>query len=383
VPARYEVIVIGVGGMGSAACYHLARRGRRVLALEQFALGHEMGSSHGISRIIRLAYFEHPSYVPLVRRAYELWRDLESTCGERLFFRTGSLDIGLPGNGLFEGSLAACQMHGIDHEILTGREINGRFPGYRVPAESVAVLQADGGYLMSERCVAVHASLAVRHGAEIRVCEPVRAWRVVSDGVRVTTDLGVYDADRLIITAGAWASALVPSLVPFAVPERQVVGWFAPRMPALYTPSRFPVFNMRMPEGAYYGVPMAGRPGLKVGRWHHPRELVDPETMDRECHDRDERLLRRCVERYFPAAAGPTLALSACCFTNSPDEHFIIDVHPEFARVAVAAGFSGHGFKFSSVVGEILADLIEDGCTGHDITLFRLARLTGAAGSSL
>jgi sarcosine oxidase len=372
--ARFDAIVVGVGGMGSAAAYHLATRGKRVLALERFHIAHDQGSSHGITRIIRLAYFEHPSYVPLLRRAYELWDELGASVGEALLCRTGSLDIGMPNQGLFEGSLQACEAHGLAHEVLNASDLHRRFPGYSLPDAALAVFQPDGGYLLAERCVVAHADRAQRAGAEIHAGERVRAWAPLGDGVRVTTDRAVYDADRLVLTAGAWMGTLVAPLAAVAVPERQVVGWFAPHDPALFSPHRFPVFNMRVDEGTFYGVPMVGLPGLKVGRWHHRREIVDPDTMSRTCDDRDEDVLRPCVERYFPKAAGPVLSLNACLFTNSPDEHFIIDLHPDYPQVSMAAGFSGHGFKFCSVVGEIMADLADTGTSRHDLGLFRLGR---------
>jgi sarcosine oxidase len=350
-----------------------------VLGLEQFHVAHDRGSSHGITRIIRLAYFEDPSYVPLLRRAYELWDELGALVGEALLCRTGSLDIGMPGQGLFEGSRQACETHGLAHEVLTGADLHRRFPGYVLPDAALAVFQPDGGYLLAERCVIAHIDRAAQAGAEVHVGERVLAWAARGDGVRVTTDRAVYDADRLVLTAGAWMGKLVPSLAGVASPERQVVAWFEPHDPALFSPDRFPVFNMRTEEGTFYGVPMVGLPGLKVGRWHHRREIVDPDTMNRACDLRDEAMLRPCVERYFPQAAGATLSLNACLFTNSPDEHFIIDLHPEYPQVSVAAGFSGHGFKFCSVVGEIMADLADTGATRHNLGLFRLGRLVSLA----
>jgi sarcosine oxidase len=371
---RFDAIVVGVGGMGSATLYHLARRGVRVLGIEQFDIPHAMGSSHGLTRIIRLAYFEHPSYVPLLRRAYALWRELSDGVGEALLRTTGSLDIDEAGGQLFEGSRSACELHGLAHEVLTGTDVSRRFPGYALPERARAVFQPDGGYLLSERAIVGHATLASRAGAEIHTHERVRAWATDHDVVRVVTDRCAYEAPKLVFTAGAWTRGLVRSFDTIAVPERQVVAWFAPIEPALFVPDRFPVFNMRVPEGTFYGIPMEGLPGLKIGRWHHLLEVGDPDVMDRSCGPRDEQVLRQCIDRYFPRAGGETLAMTTCAFTNSPDEHFIIDLHPELPNVCVAAGFSGHGYKFCSVVGEILADLAESGTTRHDIDMFRLER---------
>jgi sarcosine oxidase len=379
VDTRFDVIVVGVGGMGSATLYHLARRGRRVLGIEQFGIPHDRGSSHGLTRIIRLAYFEHPAYVPLLRRAYALWRELSDTAGEPLLYTTGSLDIDASAGALFEGSRRACELHGLPYEILTGRQLHQRFPGFELPDETRAVLQPEGGYLLSERCIVAHASLAQRSGAKIVVGERVLGWEPRGQVVRVTTSRRTYETPRLVLTAGAWASKLVPTLDRLAVAERQVVGWFEPLVPALFAPDRFPVFNMRVHEGTFYGVPMAGLPGLKVGRWHHLGEMADPDQMDRACGTRDEEVLRACVGRYFPRASGRALALVACLFTNSPDEHFIIDLHPRCPQVSIAAGFSGHGYKFCTVVGEIMADLAESGDTRLDIGMFRLRRFADDA----
>ena len=373
--ADYDVIVVGVGGMGSASVYHLAQRGVKVLGLEQFDIPHEFGSSHGHSRIIRLAYAEHPDYVPLLRRAYALWRDLERTAGEQLLIITGGIDAGTAESATVRGSLAACEIHGLPHEVLDAGLLSQRFPGYRLAPDMVGVYQPDAGFLLSERCVVAHVEVARRRGAEVRARERVICWRAEDGGVAVETDRGAYRARKLIVTAGPWARTLLPTLKALAVPERQVMLWTEPLKPAHFEPGAFPVFNMEAPEGRFYGYPAHGNPGFKIGKYHHRRERVDDlDRMDRESHGEDEDVLRTGIRRYFPDANGPTLSMKTCLFTNSPDEHFIIDVLPDAPQVAIAAGFSGHGFKFCSVVGEIMADLVGDGGTNHDIGLFRLAR---------
>lgn len=374
--AHYEVIVVGVGAMGSATVHHLAQRGVRVLGLERYDIPHAMGSSHGVNRIIRLAYFEDPSYVPLLRRSYELWRSLEAESGERLLVITGGVDAAPPDHQVFAGSVDSCRLHDLPHEILTATELNQRFPGYRLPDGHLAVLQPDGGYVMSERGIVAHVEAAMRRGAEVHAREAVTRWEPTSDGVTVTTDRGSYTADRLVVTAGAWSMGLLDPLDGRAVPERQVLGWFQPRRPELFTPDRFPIFNLEVEEGHFYGFPVETVPGFKIGLYHHLHEDVDPDTMDREPNPRDEAVLRQAVERYFPDAAGPTMSLKSCLFTNSPDEHFIVDLHPDLPQVSLAAGFSGHGYKFSAVIGEVLADLATSGTTPHDISLLRLERLT-------
>ena len=377
--ASFDVIVLGVGGMGSAATYHLARRGLRVLGLERYDIPNEMGSSHGLTRIIRLAYYEHPDYVPLLRRAYELWRQMEDLTGETLMVPTGSIDAGPPGSLVYEGSRRSCEMHHLPCELLTGDEVNGRFPGYNLPPELMAVYQPDGGFLLPERCIVTHVEAALEAGAEVHGRERVLSWEPRGAGVIVRTDRDRYTASRLVVCAGAWTSVLVPQLSRLLVPERQVLAWLQPLHPEPFRPGAFPVFNMAEDEGKFYGFPTYGIPGFKVGRFHHLCQQVDPDKMDREVHEEDERLLREFTDRYFPQAAGPTMSLKTCIFTNTPDEHFILDLHRDFPQVSIAAGFSGHGFKFCSVVGEIMADLVQNGQSHHDLGLFRLERLEGAA----
>jgi len=370
----YDVIVIGVGGMGSAAVYHLARRGVRVLGLEQFDIPHDRGSSHGVNRIIRLAYFEHPSYVPLLRRAYELWREIENLAGERLLVITGSVDAGLPSSETVKGSLLACDLHHLPHEVLDASALQRRFPGYRLPDDMIAVHQPDGGFVLSERAIVAYVMAAQDLGAEVHARERVVAWQMTGDHVEVRTAHDTYRADRLVITAGPWASRMVPALGRFARPERQVLIWTQPLRPEYFRLGAFPVCNLRTSEGHYYAFPVYGVPGFKLGRYHHRYEQTDPDMVDREIHPEDEAVLRDGIRRYFPDADGPTMAMKTCLFTNSPDGHFILDRHPQHANVALAAGFSGHGFKFCSVVGEIMAELALEGESRHDLSLFRLGR---------
>lgn len=375
----YDTIVLGVGGMGSAAVYHLSRRCQRVLGIDSHDIPNTMGSSHGVTRIIRLAYCEDPSYVPLLRRAYELWHELEETAHEQLLITTGSLDIGPEGSMVFQGSLESCELHGLPYEALSGREVNRRFPGYQLSEDLHAVYQPDGGFVLPERCIVTHVEAAMNAGAEVHGREKVVAWEPDGAGVRVKTDRDTYTAERLVVSAGAWASSLVPSLAQVVSPERQVMGWFHPTNADLFQAASFPVFNLMAEEGRYYGFPIYGVPGLKVGRYHHLEETVHPDTMDREPNALDEETLRVLVRRYFPQANGPTMALKTCIFTNTSDEHFVIDLHPEAPQVVLAAGFSGHGFKFCSVMGEVLADLAQDGKSPHDLSLFSLDRFQDGA----
>jgi sarcosine oxidase len=362
----YDAIVIGVGAMGSAACYHLARRGLRTLGLERFDIPHAMGSSHGITRIIRLAYYEDPSYVPLLLRAFDLWEALERESGRHLLEVTGSIDASGPDEVVFTGSLASCQRFDLPHDVLTSAELTARYPGYHLPEGHLALFQPRGGFLRPEQCISAHVTGAMAAGAEIRARERVLEWESRGDGVRVTTERGVYEAERLVLAAGAWMGELLPALAPLMQPE-------------LFTPARFPVFNLLVPEGRYYGFPEHEVPGFKIGLYHHRQERIDPEAFNREADLADETPLREATARYFPAANGTTMALRSCIFTNTPDEHFILDLLPGMPNVVVASPCSGHGFKFASVIGEILADLVANGETEHGIDLLRLSRFHGEA----
>jgi sarcosine oxidase len=372
----YDAIVVGCGSMGSAALFHLASRGKRVLGLEQFDVPNDLGSSAGTNRIIRLAYAEDPRYVPLLRRAYALWHELEQLAGERLLIQTGGIDAGPEDGAIVAGSRRSCAEHGLPHEVLDAGMLRRRFPGYRLAPDMMGIHQPQGGFLMSERCIVAHVNAAIARGAEVHGRETVTAWEPIENDSRicVRTASTVYYARSLILTAGPWTASLVPELRPVAKPERQVLIWVQPVVAGHFQLGNFPVFYMEAEEGRFYGFPVYSVPGFKIGKYHHLREQVQPDTVDRVCHPQDEAALREGIRRYFPDADGPTLAMKVCMFTNTPDEYFVIDHHPHSRSVVVAAGFSGHGFKFSSVVGEILADLALDGCTSSNLNLFRWDR---------
>ena len=368
---RYDVVVVGVGGMGSSTLYHLARRGKRVLGLERFDLLHEQGSSHGLTRIIRLAYFEHPDYVPLLRRAYELWRELETEAGEQLLHVTGIVE---GGDRILDGVLRSCAEHDLAHEVLGGTEVGRRFPAYRLPAEMDVVFQADGGFVVPERCIVAHVEGALARGATFRARERVLEWEERANGVRLRTERATIEADRLVVTAGAWAQSVARLPGDLVHGVRQSLAWLQPARPELFRPDRMPVFNLALDGEHFYGFPAHGIPGFKLGRYDHFGSGGDPDEISREPTLADEQPLRAFAERYFPDGAGPTVARKICLFEPSPDEHFIVDRHPDAPSVVVGAGFSGHGYKFCSVIGEILADLAIDGSTRHDIELFRIDR---------
>jgi sarcosine oxidase len=374
VSQSFDVIVLGVGGMGSAACFELARRGQRVLGLEQFPLVHSRGSSHGQTRIIRTAYAEGPAYVPLVRRAFERWYELEQLSGRHLLTGCQCLNVGPPGSEHVEGVRASVAEHQLASSSCTSAEMRYFFPAFRWPSEYTGVLEQAAGFLYVEECVRAHIDTAVSFGAVIHGEEPVRGWKVVGGGVEVTTDKDVYRAARLVVTAGAWATKLLADIgVPLRV-MRQVLTWFDVSARAeLFRRDRFPIFLGDVPGGPFYGMPAIDRFGLKLARHYHAPELPDPDGVVWETTPEDERAVRTFLDQYVPGV-GPLTRAQVCMYTVTPNKHFVIDVHPLYPQVSVACGFSGHGFKFASTVGEIMADLACEGRTKHDIGMFCAGR---------
>jgi sarcosine oxidase len=372
--SHFDVVVIGLGVMGSAALHQLARRGQRVLGIERFAPGHDRGSSHGATRIIRLAYFEHPSYVPLVRRAYALWRELEQASGTRLLHVTGIAEMGAPESTLVRGTLASARLHGLTHEVMSAADAMRRFPAFRLPAHFVAVMQPDGGFLTAEPAIAALIAQAKHAGAEVHEHETVRGIEPYAGGVRLVTDRGVIEAGAAIVAAGPWIKTLLPGLPVRLRVTRQAMAWFAPTEPPLFAPGRFPAFLIESQHGVHYGFPPFDGMGIKVAKHHHGDEAVDPETYDRALSGEDEALIRAALADHVPAANGKMLDARTCLYTVAPDGDFIIDRAPGVAQVIVASPCSGHGFKFAPAIGEILADLATTGATAHDITRFSLRR---------
>lgn len=375
---RFEVIVIGIGAMGSAACLALSRRGFRVLGLEQFSIPHDMGSSHGDSRMIRLCYYEHSDYVPLLRRAYALWDELERDLGAAIFLRTGGLYMGGPESPFVLGSQQAAMAHGLPHEMLTRADLAARYPQFNLSDDAIALYEPSAGILFPELIVASQAELALRRGAELHACESVHAWSADATGVRVTTNRGEYVGERLIICGGAWAGLLMRDLGVELVVTRQPLGWVWPRRPELFTLGRLPVWAFDQPDGTqHYGFPLlprSSRPGLKVAR-HHRGAATDAASVERSPQPGDEDDFMPALRRLVPEADGPLLSLRICLYTNSPDSHFIVDQDPRHDRVCFACGFSGHGFKFASVIGEALADLATAGRTSLPVGFLGLNRL--------
>ena len=350
--------------MGSAAAAHAAARGQRVLGLEQFQPGHTQGSSHGRSRVIRLAYFEDPAYVPLLRRAYELWRRLESDSGRRLLEMTGGLMIGAPGSEVVSGSLRSAREHNLDHELLDATEIHRRFPPF-TPRQGIgAFYEKEAGSLFPEEAIHAHLDLAARHGADLHFDERVEDWRVAASGtIEVTTTRARYECGRLILAPGAWALSLFKiDWLPLEV-EPQVLYWFEPAGGSEpFAPDRFPIYIWDLGHGVqFYGFPADDRGYVKVAFFRSPHI--------------EERAMRSALASCLPALANGRLIESVSCkYTLTPDHHFVIGHHPDYPNVVLASPCSGHGYKFASVIGEILADLATSGATRHPISLFAPSR---------
>jgi sarcosine oxidase len=374
---HFDVVICGLGAMGCAALEQLARRGARVLGIERYAPGHDRGSSHGANRIIRLGYFEHPSYVPLLRRAYALWRELEAASGLELLHITGILEIGPPDGTLVHGTLASAELHHLPHEVLAASDLVRRFPQFEVPADYVGVLQGDGGWLAVEPAFEAWLSLAQRAGAKVRSGESVRAIEPGGGGVRVHTDSGLVEADCALVTAGAWTRSLIPELAAPLRVTREVMGWFEIGERARSTLDRLPVFMLESRHGMHYGIPPPRADiaaGIKVAKHHHRNQTVDPDDHDRAVSREDEALIRAALAEHAPLLNGALLAAKTCLYTVTPDGDFLIDRLPGSPQIIVASPCSGHGFKFAPVIGEILADLATLGETRHAIERFAIGR---------
>lgn len=376
---RADVIVIGGGGMGSTAAAEIARRGARVIVLDRFPPPHDRGSSHGQSRLIRLAYFEHPDYVPLLRAAYRRWRDLEVAAGRALLTESGLLLAGPSDGEAVRGTLHAAAVHGLPVECFTADAGRARYPQILLPPDWLLLHERCGGWLRVEDCVRAALDLAVGHGARLETGVTVVDWRADGDGVVVETDRGRYAAARLVIAAGPWAGGLLrlPS-IPLVV-LRKGLFWFAPRAEhrAGLVAGAFPCFAFDTAAGFFYGFPAMDGGGVKVAEHSGGAVVEDPLTVERGVDPEERARVEEVLAARLPAALGPLVASATCLYTMSPDGHFILGLHPGNPRVAVAAGFSGHGFKFASVVGDILADLALDGRTDLPIGFLAPTRFAG------
>jgi len=372
----YDVIVLGTGGVGSAAAYQLAKRGARVLGIDQFPGGHDRGSSHGETRVIRQAYFEHADYVPLLLRAYELWRELEAESGVDLLHQVGLLQVGPPDGFVVHGVLEAARLHGLKVDSLTANEVELRFPGFRVPEESVGVFEPAAGYLKVERCVLAHLAAAKMGGAALRLGHAAQSWHADASGVRVTTDEGEFQAAKLVITAGPWAPQLLADLGMRLEVRRKHLYWFPNSESSYRESSGCPTYLYELPRGVYYGFPQIDELGVKVAEHTGGAVVADPATDPRPLDPADLARVEDFLSQYLPGVGRPLKHRAVCFYTMSPDEHFLVDRHPRHENVFFVAGLSGHGFKFTSVLGEVLADLALEGRTALPIGFLSVKRST-------
>lgn len=375
-PLNYDVIIIGLGAMGSSAVYHLAINGLRVLGLDRFQPPHNFGSSHGLTRIIREAYFEDPLYVPLVQRAYELWSELEKKSGERLLLQTGGLMIGPHDGVLVSGASRSAEQHNLAHEILNSTNLAQKFPMFKVEDAPMAVWEPRAGILFPERGIKTHLDLAAKSGAQLRFNDPVRKWEPFGKGVRVFTGGSSYTANRLVLSPGAWMTSLLPAdHLPLTV-ERQVLYWFkSVSRPEMFQPDRLPIFiRQYAPDRFFYGFPDLGD-GVKVA-FHHQGGRVDPNSLSQEVKQIEIEEMRHVLSQYLPDANGDLRSTAVCMYTNTPDEHFILDYHLSHPQVIVASPCSGHGFKFSPVIGEMIAAMINGEQPRFNLDLFNIARFS-------
>lgn len=377
--STFDCIVLGVGGMGSAALYHLARRGARVLGLDRFTPGHDRGSSHGETRVIRLAYFEHADYVPLLRRAYTLWEELESQREATLYVQTGILEMGPPDGEVVPGVTKAARQHGLDVEKLSAADIRQRYPGIQLPEDWAGIFEARGGYLRVEASVRAHVDEAVKHGAHLRTGEVIQGWTIDGDSVVVQTDQETYRAQQLIVTAGAWAPQLLEALGVRLTVLRKPLLWYRTQTPHYHVDNGFPVWLFETSSGVFYGFPEIDAMGLKVAEHSNGSPVDDPLALDRRLLPEDRQPVESFLATHLPEVSRECLHHTVCMYTMTPDQHFLIDRHPQHAQVCFAAGLSGHGFKFATVLGEILAQLTLDGESPQPIGFLGLDRLQTSA----
>jgi monomeric sarcosine oxidase len=375
----YDVVVMGLGGVGSAACYALAKRGVKVLGIDQYHPPHPFGSSHGDTRIIRKSYFEHPSYVPLLKSAYSLWEEIESRSQSQLYFPTGLLEIG-PGEGVvLSGIGKSATEYQLPIERWTMQEAQQRFPGIEGDPRWQAIFEKDAGYLLVEKCVATYLDQAEKLGASLRYGEKVIRWRSDSQGVQVQTSSATIHSKKLVLSAGPWAQqALAIYQLPLKVLRKHMY-WYRSGTSDYLQSYGFPCFFYDTPTGYYYGFPEHGEFGLKVARHSGgtPAEVVDgTHTQDPE----DQQLVEGFLQRYMPGVIGPSplgatpARWCGCYYTMTPDENFIVDRLPDLPHVVLIAGLSGHGFKFTSVLGEIASHLALDEDVGLDIGFLGIRR---------
>lgn len=370
----YDTIVLGLGAMGASTAYHLAKHQKKVLGLEQFECAHAKGSSHGATRLIRQAYFEHPDYVPLLRRSYELWDELFKRHGKNYFHKTGVVIYG-PENGgkILPGIRLASREHQIPIQEFSAQEASKRFPLLKVPEGYSAILEPGAGFLEVENCVRVHCEEAQKLGATLKFNEEVLGWESTNQSVTVKTTKGSYSASHLVITAGPWSSKILKNFGMSLKVQRVPLYWFEANNE--YSESNgFPSFAYDLPYGFIYGFPYKKGEGIKISPHIPGPEVENPTLLDKNSTAEELEPVVKCLREYFPEINPTPIKSAMCMYTMSKDTNFIIDTYPGHPNVHFAAGFSGHGFKFSSVVGEVLTELTLDGKTKSPIDFLRIRK---------
>jgi len=373
-PGHYDCIVVGAGAVGTAAAYHLASRGHKVVALDPHPPGHDKGSSHGGTRIIRLVYFEHPDYVPLLKRAFTLWQVLDETVDTKLLTRTGILQSGPPNGEVMAGMRDAAQAHGLPVESLTASDIATTYPGFRLRDGDDALFDPNGGILAVEDCVRAHATMAEMAGASFNIGERVVGWQEKGGQVQVVTEAGTYSAERLVITPGAWAPGLLPATRRYVHLLRKSLFWFDAGDDTYAIENGSPVFLFEQDSHTFYGFPAIDDKGIKLADHNNGRPLTVPEQLDRHVDPDELEAASLFLRHHLPRAGHQLNHHTTCMYTMSEDGHFVVDRYPGTNHVYFAAGLSGHGFKFASVLGEVLADLAVDGRTDHPIDFLSISR---------
>jgi sarcosine oxidase len=369
---KFDVAVVGLGAMGSATLYALARQGVSAVGIERFEPAHRRSSSFGESRVIRLAYFEHPSYVPLLRGAYRAWRDLEAFTKSSILTVTGMIEAGYPGAHVVEGSLRAAREHGLAHEELTAKEVNERFPAFNLPLDWQCIFQPEAGALQPEKAICLQVASARELGATVKLNVRVREVLPVRDHVEVYLDDGsMIEAGSAVVAVGSWIGDVLPELGKVMRLTRQPLMWFNPRQKHLVQPDRMPVFFLQSQGSLTYGLPDIFGTGVKAASHMSEGDITFPEQPRAEVSEAEKERLHSILVQYLPAAAGEITRTSVCVYTRSPNEHFVLGSHPKAPQIVLASPCSGHGFKFSSIFGEILADLATRRATNWPIALFR------------
>jgi sarcosine oxidase len=368
----YDAAVVGLGGMGAAAVAHLARRGARVVGIDRHPRGHALGASSGESRIIRKAYFENPAYVPLLERAYDLWRDLEAQTGQSLIDYVGMLMAGEPQREGIAGTLLSARQYGLPLEVYEAADIRRRFPGTTPRQGEIGLLERQAGIVFPEKALAAHLEVAAARGAELRFETPVAAWDASGEIARLTLASGVtIEAKRLAFAPGMWAPELLAGLgLPLRI-QRNVQIWFAPAV-RHFELGAFPAFFLERSDlpAPLYGFPaIAG--ALKAALHACGDDVANPANLDRDVRVADVSRVRDALAGWMPGAAARYLRGKVCTYTLSPDGHFILGEH---AGIVIACGFSGHGYKFAPVIGEIVADLVLQSATRHDVAFLHPSR---------